>query len=480
MASRQGRLLWTPVVCLLILSLPAKGWGWGGQAHRWVNRTAFVHLPSEMVGFERWAGVISSQASAADARKAVDPLEAPRHWIDIDNYPEFARGELSHDLDSLRAQHGHHLDVYGNGVIPWTIAGVTETLTVAIAAGNWSQAVLLAADLGHYVADCHQPLHTTANYDGQLSGNDGVHLRYEIHMLRGHLAQLSPDSVLAAYVEDPLEHIFATIPGTWIYVNSIMAADRQARKRSPDYDQEYYRAMWQRTGGFTARLLNQAARILADLWYTAWVDAGRPEFPPPSAAETIASIDVEPDVLSLVTIRGVVTIGAGVLDEEHTRIYVQDESGRGIMVFDHHPRADIARGDVVVVEGIVQNYRGTAEILGPSVAVLEREHPLPSPRVLSTKEANDSRWNNTLIQVRGTVVFTLEDESWTRFHLDDGSGAVVVLVLRETDIELAAVKEGDELAVCGVGAFLSEEGTHVILPGYTDHIVWKAVGDGHD
>jgi hypothetical protein len=455
----------------VIFSLPTTGWAWGGRVHRWVNEKAFQDLPPEMAGFERWSMIIAAHASDADRRKAADPLESPRHWIDIDNFPEFARGELSHDLDSLQTKHGHYLDVYGNGVVPWTIAGVTETLSVAMAGGGWSQAVLLAADLGHYVADCHQPLHTTANYDGQLTGHDGVHLRYEIHMVGRHMAQLRPDSSMAVYIENPLEHIFATIPDTWMYVDSILTADRQARKRSPTYSAEYYRIMWEKTGRFTISQLAQAARVLAALWYTAWVDAGRPEFPPPAEAEVIANLQPDLGTFDLVAVQGVVTMGSGVLDDQHMKVYIQDHSGRGILLFDHRLQEGILRGDLVRVEGMAQDYHGLKEITGPSVTVLDRGCSLPLAQVLSTGDAQDSRWDNTLISVRGKVVFTLEDENWTRLHLDDGSGAVVVLIRRETGIDLAPVREGDVLTVSGVGAYLMEEGSRAIMPGYDDQVL---------
>jgi hypothetical protein len=458
-----------------LLFSPGLSRGWGGQAHRWINSQAFRHLPQEMAGFQRWTGVVVAYASEADRRKGTDGKEGPRHYIDIDKFPEFHQGNLSHDLESLQAKHGHRFDVYGNGVVPWTIAGVTETLAVAMAAGDWSQVILRAADLGHYVGDCHQPLHCTENYDGQLSGNDGVHLRYEIHMLDRNLDQLRPDSGRAVYIEDPLEAIFASIPGTWKYVDSILDADRQARKRDSSYGTEYHRIMWDRTGSFTISKMAQAARFVADLWYTAWVDAGRPEFPSPAEAEAIASLQPDPGEDDLVTVQGVVTIGSGVLDDQHTRVYIQDRSGRGILLWDYHLQEGISRGDLVRVEGMAKDYRGLSEIVGPSVTVLERDLPLPGPRSLATGEIKDPRWDNTLIQVQGTVVFTLQDEDWIRVHLDDGSGAAVALVQRATGIDITSLREGQKVTISGVGAYLDGEGSRVILSGYQDQVVVEKV-----
>jgi len=461
---------WTSLFFALIFT-PGSVWSWGWMCHRWVNEQAFGYLPAEMTGFGRWARVVVAHSSDADHRKTMDPLESPRHWIDIDNFPEFYQGRLSHDLDSLKARHGHRMDVYGNGVVPWAIAGVTETMAVAMAAADWGEAILLAADLGHYVADCHQPLHTTKNYDGQLSGNEGIHLRYEIDMIRRNLDQLRVNCAEVTYVENPLEYIFATIEGTWLYVDSILAADRQARSEDPAYGDDYYRILWQRTNQFTTKQLSRATQVLANLWYTAWVNAGRPAFPCSTAIASIADVQANPQKHHLVAVEGVVTIGSGVLDREHTRVYIQDDSERGILVFDHDPIEDLLRGDLLRVEGSVQEYHGVTELSGPSVTLLERNCPCPQPQVLSTGRANDDRWDDTLIKVRGVVVFTLQEENWTRLHMNDGSGAIVVLVPENLGINLDTVDVDDILTVSGVGTFLADEGSYAILAGYSDQVV---------
>jgi hypothetical protein len=469
-----------------LLLFPATSRAWGHRAHRWINRQAFRHLPQEMAGFERWAGIIVAFASEADRRKATDPLESPRHYIDIDRYPEFRQGRLCHHLDSLKAQYGHQLDVYGNGVVPWMIAGVTETLSVAMAAGRWQEAVLRAADVGHYVGDCHQPLHTTENYDGQLTGNDGVHLRYEIHMVDRHLDQFPSESAAAQYQPDPLEYIFGTIPGTWIYVDSIMEADRLARKRSPDFGEAYYRVMWEKTGRLTIERLSQAAHVLGALWYTAWVDAGRPEFPPPADPVPIAGLQSGTETRDLVTVRGVMTIGSRILDGPHGGMYLQDSSGQGVFLsdddrssnssslFGHKDevhKKDIARGDLVAVEGMLRRNGAGVEIIGPSITVLESDHSLPEAPRITTGQAREPRWESTLIQIKAKVVFILEEDDGTRLHLNDGSGAVAVFIPTQAGIDASRIREGDVLSVCGVSARLGSREDRAIVAGYADWLM---------
>ncbi len=110
------------------------------------------------------------------------PTEAPRHFIDIDAYGSPPFTEVPRRFADLQKQFGAEAAERW-GVAPWAIAECYENLVEALSANDWSGAGYWASDLGHYVADTHQPLHCTLNYDGQKSGNKGVHLRFEIHMM---------------------------------------------------------------------------------------------------------------------------------------------------------------------------------------------------------------------------------------------------------------------------------------------------------
>ena len=140
---QKGWLLFLLIGALLLS--PGLSHAWGGQAHRWINSQAFKHLPEEMAGFQRWTSVVAAYASEADRRKGTEALEGSRHYIDIDKFPEFHQGNLSRDLELLQAKHGHRFDVYGNGVVPWIVAGVAETLTAAMAAGDLPRVVTVVS-----------------------------------------------------------------------------------------------------------------------------------------------------------------------------------------------------------------------------------------------------------------------------------------------------------------------------------------------
>jgi len=229
-----------------------------------------------MVQLKAQETFLTDHASDADARKSWDPSEDPKHYIDLESYADFRH--LPADLSIVVAQYGWPM-VESNGILPWAIAAAADSLTAQFRRGDWEKAYQSAADIGHYVGDAYQPLHCTVNYNGQLTGNYGIHSQYETRMLGQYLATLSvpPDTV--SYVNDVYAHALNTAIHSNAFVDSIMQADSAARAASGwtgsgTPSQVYYATLWERTGAFTRELLQDATRDIASLWYTAWVNAG--------------------------------------------------------------------------------------------------------------------------------------------------------------------------------------------------------------
>jgi hypothetical protein len=222
--------------------------------------------------FMSWADQLALHASDADYRKGDDPTEGPKHFIDIDSYPEFvSTGRISQDYDSLVAAHDSSF-VINEGILPWAIIAAYDTLEKCFERKDWDKAVLVAADLGHYVADSHQPLHITKNYNP-----GGLHSRYETGMVDRFQSQIiySGDSV--QIIQNIPDFVFSTIYNNYIYVDSVINADIQAKAVNSDTRSDaYYQALWNITGSFTIKLFKSASYKLACLIYTAWVNAGRP------------------------------------------------------------------------------------------------------------------------------------------------------------------------------------------------------------
>ena len=90
-----------------------------------------------------------------------------------------------HDLDSMRAKFPRYwsdaVEQYGedslraNGIGPFSLEWEYKKLVKAFKSKKRDGYLRQMANLGHYIADLHVPLHTTENYNGQLTGQDGIH-----------------------------------------------------------------------------------------------------------------------------------------------------------------------------------------------------------------------------------------------------------------------------------------------------------------
>jgi hypothetical protein len=264
------------LLSLLALSLLLMSWGYNG--HRIINGSASLSYTPEMEQFHAWAQDLIEHASDADYRKDIDPNEGPRHYIDIDNYPEFTSlGWIPQNYDSVIARYGLAF-VIDQGVLPWATKITYDSLVDAFTRFDWQKAVLFAADLGHYVGDACNPLHITRNYDGQFTGNNGIHSRYETGMINAFQSEITMTGDSIAYITGVSDYIFSYIYENYIYADSIMAADDYAQAVAGNTSSYAYKeALWLKCKGFTVSLFNRAANTLAKLMYSAWVDAGKPD-----------------------------------------------------------------------------------------------------------------------------------------------------------------------------------------------------------
>ena len=244
-------------------------WGWG--THRYINENAVDYLPPEMDFFQEHSDYLREHSTDPD----VDELPGYYHYIDIDYYPEFFEGTFPHDWNEAVEQYGYDV-IISNGTIPWVIEAWTDSLTVLMSSGQWETVWQLAAELGHYVADSHQPLHLTLNYNGQLTGNYGIHSRYETHMINPHLSELPLPDSSSIYWSSVIDSVFRYIEEIYPYVNEIIAADDLAAAQDPNYNSTYYNILWEELDSLTISVIHCAIIDLASIWQTAWINAGSP------------------------------------------------------------------------------------------------------------------------------------------------------------------------------------------------------------
>ncbi len=271
----------TAILACLILS------SWGYKGHYRINQNMSTSLPAGMSFLKPdWTLNVTFHCSDADNRKDTDPDESPRHYIDIDNYPDFNQnGYISQYFDTVVQQHGLAW-VIDQGILPWATLTTYDSLKAAFQRGDWNKSALFAADLGHYIGDGHMPLHITRNYNGQYSGQTGIHSRYESKMISRYENQLVYNADPAEPINDVRGFIFSYLYNNYFYVDSVLLADQYSYSINSSYTSTaYLDTLWGKTGKFTIDLFSRASSALGSLIYTAWVEAGSPVFFPNAVEE---------------------------------------------------------------------------------------------------------------------------------------------------------------------------------------------------
>jgi len=273
---------------LLILSTAF----WGFFAHEKINRLAVFTLPPEMVGFYKKNIEFITKASVnPDKRRFSVPEEAPRHYIDIDHYGDSGVFKMPrYWKDAVNRYSEDTLKTFG--VLPWHINTMYYRLKDAFLVNDPTQILRLSAELGHYIADAHVPLHTTQNHNGQLTGQDGIHAFWE-----SRLPELFSDKYdffvgRSSYVDNPQLEAWRAIEASHREVDSVLLQEKRLSAKFGDkkyayetkgkqtvrvYSVEYSKAYHALLANMVEQRMRAAIKMTGDFWFTAWVDAGQPD-----------------------------------------------------------------------------------------------------------------------------------------------------------------------------------------------------------
>ena len=269
---------------------------WGFYGHKRINRMACFTLPPELFPFfKKHIDFVSDHAVDPDRRRYAVVGEAPRHYIDIDHYAHDGADPFAvvpHKwADAVAKFSEDTLNAYG--IVPWHIRLMHARLVEAFQRGDVDRILSNAADIGHYIADAHVPLHTTENYNGQLTGQHGIHAFWE-----SRIPELSAESYdhltgRARYIDDPLTAAWEAVIASHRAVDSVLDIEKRLSLEWPDdrrytfedrgqgaartYSREFTAAYEAEMGGMVERRMNQSIVLVGSFWYSAWIEAGQPD-----------------------------------------------------------------------------------------------------------------------------------------------------------------------------------------------------------
>ena len=274
------------LIALLLSCLPVPRLGaWGFNGHRFIADRAIAALPPELRPFfEKYRTSFVEHSIDPDTYRTVGwTQEPPRHFLDMDSYGPFPFKELPHDYDAAVAARGVDF-VTRNGLLPWRTQEIYDNLRKAFTDLPTSpyardNVKLFASIIAHYTADSFQPFHAAANYDGQLTGQNGIHARFESELFDRYQSRLHIAPPPLPRVTSAREFVFATLTDSFTFVQPILDADRAAASGRTLYDDAYFAALLERTQPILEKRIGGAISGVAGLITQAWIDAGRPPLP---------------------------------------------------------------------------------------------------------------------------------------------------------------------------------------------------------
>lgn len=282
------------VLLSLLAAVALIGSGWGFLMHRTTTQLSVYQLPTEMQPFfHRNLEYLVKNSIRPDQRRSTDKTEEFKHYIDLEGYGPNAVNEMPLTWDAAVARYtSDSLNKYG--YVPYWVVEMQKRLTAALRKRDRDSVLFYAADLAHYIQDAHVPLHTTLNYDGQLTNQKGLHSLWESTVPELFLAQYDLEGRnKARYVKQPAKEIWKVVRQSFALVPDVLRIEREVSVSFVDstkyrvqlrngrevrsYSTAFARAYGQRIQKTVNNQALRAANLLADFWYTAWVDAGKPD-----------------------------------------------------------------------------------------------------------------------------------------------------------------------------------------------------------
>ena len=265
---------------------------WGFYAHKKINRLAVFTLPHPLVNFyKRHLSKLEDLAVLPDQRRYSLDAEASRHYIDLDRY---AIGQIKNTTWEQAINKFHPDSLTKHGIVPWHIAIMYKRLVYAFSARDSLHIIQISAEIGHYIADAHVPLHTTSNYDGQKTNQIGIHAFWESRIPELLQDDISSWMHVAVYLPNIQESAWNWVLASHEHVETLLHAEKMLSQQTKDahkyqfnqkgkvlqkeYSKAYSLAYHKRLNGMIENRFQEAVQSLGNVLYSAWLDAGQPDF----------------------------------------------------------------------------------------------------------------------------------------------------------------------------------------------------------
>lgn len=281
------------LIFLLFICFPLSGSAWGFFAHKEINRLAVFMLPPGMIKFyKQHLHYITENAVNPDKRRYAVKEEACRHFIDLDVYPDSIRHAMPKYWKEAASIFSEDT-LLAYGIVPWHIYLMKFQLTEAFRKKDFGSILRLSTELGHYVGDANVPLHTTKNYNGQYTNQRGIHGFWESRLPELYSSGYDFFCGPAVYLKDVQGSVWENVYQAHAALDSVLLFEQElSHSFAPDkkysmeerngvnmkvYSLEYAAAYHSKLKDQVERQMLASVKLLGNIWYTCWIDAGQPD-----------------------------------------------------------------------------------------------------------------------------------------------------------------------------------------------------------
>jgi len=278
------RTLIAAAAFVLLLFWPGSAFAWGFAGHRLIMRRAIELLPPELKPFfEKFKDEMVVRVTDPDTWRNVGWDDDPNHFVDF-GVTEYG----AYPFAALPREYGAALEKFGettlkrNGLLPWREAEEFGNLRRAFeefkrdAPYTTSNVTLFSAVAAHYIQDAHQPFHATDNYDGQATGNAGIHSRFERDLIERYESRLTLTPAPVKPIGSARDAAFEALLASYLLVDPLLKADKAAIGSSDTYDDAYFEKFFTMVQPQLEQQLSAAITATASMIVSAWDQAGRP------------------------------------------------------------------------------------------------------------------------------------------------------------------------------------------------------------
>jgi hypothetical protein len=266
------RRIWMGAVAFLVFVASIEvGHGWNDVGHRLYVEKAVDALPKPLKGFYEAHKVTLAEAVS-------DPRRFSRSIFEVDRLEPFPFAELPSDRELAVRKYGEET-LQEAGDTPWRLIESYRALVEDFRKSDFQAAVTHSEEIAFLVGELYVPLNVSKNGDGDPTGQQGLRERFDSRLMEAFGEKIKVPDTSAVFLDRPAEYAISIPLKSFIFVDNILYYDYLSRKGVQSYDRFYYDGMWLRAQPVTEQLLAGAAQDAASFWYTAWVEARKPELP---------------------------------------------------------------------------------------------------------------------------------------------------------------------------------------------------------